>query len=107
MIGGFFALNVAVFSYIFSLFMPWLMHLKIIEGLFRIDPSKGKKPKSQAKMSTRKNEDLLADARAAVKKRTMMTSNACDILVLALESSIKWCTCTQSKFSRIVHEGMD
>ena len=29
-IGGFFALLLAVFTYIFSLFMPWLMHLEII-----------------------------------------------------------------------------
>ena len=30
LIGGLFAISVAVFSYIFSLFMPWLMHLQII-----------------------------------------------------------------------------
>ena len=30
LIGGLFALLLAVSSYIFSLFMPWLMHLEII-----------------------------------------------------------------------------
>jgi len=83
------------------------MHLQIIQGLFRVDPTKGKKPKSKAKMDSRKNEELLEDARNAMRKRTPLSNNACDKVVLAFESSVKWCTCTRTKFSRIVHEGMD
>ena len=107
LVGGFFALCVAVASYIFSLFMPWLMHLRIIQGLFRVDPSKGKKPKSQTKMNSRKNEDLLEDARNAMRRRVPLSNSVCDKVILGLESSIKWCTCKRTKFSRIVHEGMD
>ena len=73
LIGGFLALNIAVFSYIFSLFMPWLMHLRIIQGLFRVDPARGKKPKSAAKMNSRKNEDLLEDAKNAMKRRVPLS----------------------------------
>ena len=107
LIGGFFALCVAVFSYIFSLFMPWLMHLQIIQGLFRVDPSKGKKPKSAAKMNSKKNEELLEEAKNAMKRRVPLSNGCCDKVILALEASIKWCTCKRTKFSRIVHEGMD
>ena len=106
-IGGFFALLLAVFTYIFSLFMPWLMHLEIIQGLFRVDPSKGKKPMSKSKLKERRKEELLKDARNSMKRRVKITHGCCDRVILAIESSVKWCTCSKTKFSRIVHEGMD
>ena len=107
LIGGFFALLLAVSTYIFSLFMPWLMHLEIISGLFKVDPSKGKKPMSKAKLKERRKEELLRDARNSMKRRVKITHGCCDRFILAIESSIKWCTCSKTKFSRIVHEGMD
>lgn len=58
-------------------------------------------------MDSRKNEELLEDARNAMRKRAPLSNNSCDKVVLAFESSVKWCTCTRTKFSRIVHEGMD
>ena len=58
-------------------------------------------------MNSRKNEELLDDARNAMKKRVKLSHGCCDKFILGLESSIKWCTCKKTKFSRIVHEGMD
>ena len=46
LIGGFFAFLYFFVGYFFSRLTPWLMHIEILKNLFRMDPSKDKKPRS-------------------------------------------------------------
>ena len=45
--GGIFMFLVAIFGFVFNIFMGWLMHLEIVRVLFRVDPTLGKKKKSR------------------------------------------------------------
>ena len=54
-----------------------------------------------------KHEELLEKAKEIVKNRVTITNRFCDKFMLILESAVQSCVCRQSRFSRIVHEGMD
>lgn len=44
--GGIFVILVAIIGYLFSLIVPYLMHLYVIRNLFKVDNNHGKKPQS-------------------------------------------------------------
>jgi len=94
-------------SLFLSRFVPWMMFVEIIRELFRVDPSKAKKPKAAAKFKSKATGDVLQEAKATVKNRVRLTSSTCDNIVLFLEAVTKRFLCIRpSRFARIINEGM-
>lgn len=96
----------AISSYFFARFVPWMMQVEIVRVLFRVDPTKGKKPRAAKKLASKEPFDVLKEARSTIKNRVQITPNNCDKFVLFLDSCTKKLACRQTRFSRIVHEGM-
>jgi len=71
--GGAFIALTFVIGLFFKLWVSWLMHLTIVRNLFKIDPSKDRKPKSAAVMQKKDPRVLLMEARLVAKKRVNMT----------------------------------
>lgn len=59
-IGGQIIFCVLICSLFFSRFVPWLMYVEIIRELFKVDPSKAKKPKAVRKFEKKSSGDILA-----------------------------------------------
>lgn len=51
--GGVFIILVAIIGFLFSLIVPYLMHLYVIRNLFKVDNSHGKKRQSQARLENK------------------------------------------------------
>lgn len=94
-----------VVSLFFKLWVRWLMHLTIVRNLFKIDPSRDKKPRSVIAMRRKDPKVLLAEARAVSKKRVAMTRNACDRTVIVFEAVIGVIFCKATKFARVLSQG--
>ena len=64
------------------------MHLTIVRNLFKIDPSKDRKPKTAHAMMKKNPNVLLAEARVVAKQRVNMTKSCCDRFILIAEAVI-------------------
>lgn len=104
--GGCFIFFAAIFSFIFSIGVEWLMNLEIVRNLFKVDPTLGKKNKSLSKMKTSDPKQLLEQAKDIVKNRVTITNRCCDKVLLVVESAMQCIICRQTKFARIVKEGV-
>ena len=81
------------------------MHLTIVRNLFKVDPTKDKKPKSLIAMKKKDPKVLLAEARSVAKLRVNMTRNICDRILLVVEAVIGQVTCKFTKFAKIIAQG--
>lgn len=102
--GAFIALTFAA-SLFFKLWVAWLMHFTIVRNLFKIDPSKERKPKAANRLKQKDAKLLLAEAKTVAKKRVSMSRNCCDRFTLLLEAVVGTITCKATKFGKILAEG--
>lgn len=95
-----------VLKVLFNIYVPWLMYAETVRLLFKIDPRKPKKPRSELRLAKKDPEELLREAQENVRAQVWITSSILDRLVLTLESftSVIF-SCRKTKFSRIVKEG--
>jgi len=91
--GGFYIILTVVIGFLFSLFIPYLMHLNIIRNLFKVDNNHGKKPQSADNFKNKPHDKLVKEAKESHKGRVKLTANKCDNCMLIFESVIKVLTC--------------
>jgi len=104
--GGLMFLIYAVLKAFFQIYVPWLMYAETVRLLFKIDPRKPKKPRSELRLAKKDPAELLREAQESVRAQVWITSNFLDRIVLTFESfaSVLF-SCRNNKFSRIVNEG--
>lgn len=104
--GGFMFLIYSVLKAFFQIYVPWLMYAETVRLLFKIDPRKPKKPRSELRLAKKDPADLLREAQENVRAQVWITSSILDRIVLTFESfaSVIF-SCRNTKFSRIVNEG--
>jgi hypothetical protein len=49
--GGLFFAGYVVLKFFFSIYVPWLMYAESVRLLFKIDPRKPKKPRSELRLA--------------------------------------------------------
>jgi hypothetical protein len=95
-----------VLKIFFNIYVPWLMHAETVRLLFKIDPRKPKKPRSERRMVKKEPADLIREARENVKNQVWITSSALDRIVLTIDSFMSFCFSSKAnKFARIVQDG--
>ena len=106
MTGGLFALIYVFLKFLFGMYVPWLMHSESVRLLFKVDPRKPKKKRSERRLLTKEPDELLKEAKENQKALVWMTSSVFDRLVLSMEALFSGVfSCRGSKFARIVNEG--
>ena len=61
--GGLMFTGYIVLKCFFSIYVPWLMHAETVRLLFKIDPRKPKKKRSELRLARKDPEELLKEAR--------------------------------------------
>lgn len=90
----------------FSIYVPWLMYAETVRLLFKIDPRKPKKPRSELRLSRKEPSELIKEAKDNVKSQVWITSSMLDRFVLTLESFISFFFSSRmNKFAKIVQDG--
>lgn len=102
--GGLFFVMCFVLRWFFGLFMPWFMELSIILRMFKVDPSKGKRPRDYNLDDTNPRE-MIEKAKERLKERVPITQKCCSLCLLIFEKFIARLCCINSKFGRIVNQG--
>ena len=105
-VGGALAFVYVLLHLFFSRYVSWIMYLEIIRNLFKIDPSRGKKPKAAKKLQSKDPNALLYEAKQSIQNRVKLTPSTTDNIVLFLEALTRKFACRQTRFARIVNEGI-
>lgn len=61
--GGLIVFGYVLLKAFFNIYVPWLMYAETVRLLFKVDPRKPKKPRSELRLAKKDPEELLKEAK--------------------------------------------